>query len=154
MEESYCWNNSCLSTTKYFKSVTKFTIALNSHDFVRRSGQILGFKRKQLFHFLENFWLSRFKFYDNFESQEKSLLYFRHFSFSCLKTKTMLIADLPALTAWIYTFSESLQSLEDNLYRRLARNPYDCLLCVYIIMSYYSYTFAPSSRQAIHHTDV
>lgn len=142
------------STTGNFKYFTKFTISLNSHDFVKRSGQKWVFKTKQLLHCMENFWLSLLKFYSNFESQEKSLLYFRHFSFSCVTAKNMLIADLPALTAWIYTFCESLQSLEGNLYRRLARNPYDYLLCIYIIMSYYSYTFAPSRSQAIHHRDI
>jgi len=46
----------------------------------------------------------------------------------------MSMVDLPALTVWIYTFCKSLQSLVGNLYRRLARNPCDYLLCIYIIM--------------------
>lgn len=71
-------------------------------------------------------------FHANCESQEPSLF---DTSFRCLKAKTMIIADLPALTVWIYTFCESLKTLEGNFHGRLARNTYDYLLCVYIIMS-------------------
>lgn len=154
MEDSYCWNNSCLAPLR-ISSLSQSSLShLVPMTLWKDQVKKWVFKTKQIFHCLENFWLSGLKFYDNFESQEKSLFYFRHFSFSCLKAKSMLIADLPSLTAWIYTFCESLQSLEGNLYRRLARNPYDYLRCVYIIMSYYSYTFAPSRSQEIHHRDI